>query len=88
MELDTSHPARRASVGSKNSAENAPSRLPKIVAQFEADILADWIDAQLDKVWRKEALKETELREQSKNFLFALREAITERLAGERIARQ
>jgi len=46
------------------------SRLPAVVEQHQADILADWIRLQLDSgAWRAGRLQESQLREESQRFL-------------------
>jgi rsbT co-antagonist protein RsbR len=49
------------------------SRIPELIAKRESDLLADWIREQLDSVTiRGDLMKESELREQSRNFLSLL----------------
>lgn len=46
------------------------SRLPAVVEQHQAEILADWIKLQLDTgAWRAGRLQESQLREESQRFL-------------------
>jgi len=52
------------------------SRIPALLKTHEKDLLADWVTAQLAAgTLRGDLLKETELREQSRNFLAALQAA-------------
>lgn len=57
------------------------TRLPEILRRFEAEILADWMRQQLALTGDRKALREPELREQSRSFLSALREAAQESVA-------
>jgi rsbT co-antagonist protein RsbR len=53
-----------------------PSNLATILEKYEADLLSQWIDEQLtSSSRRKDLIKESELREQSQQFLRALRSA-------------
>lgn len=46
------------------------SRLPAIVEQHQADILADWLKLQLESgIWRAGRLQESQLRDESERFL-------------------
>jgi rsbT co-antagonist protein RsbR len=56
---------------------NSPSRIPEILRKHEGEILADWVrHQQASGAVRSNALKDGELREQSRAFLAALREAL------------
>jgi rsbT co-antagonist protein RsbR len=56
---------------------NSPSRIPEILRKHEGEILADWVrHQQASGAVRSNALKDGELREQSRAFLSALREAL------------
>ena len=60
-------------------SSNGKSNLPEILAKHEADLLADWLKEQAGAgTHRGGALKESELREQSREFL-ALFRAATQR---------
>ena len=60
-------------------SSNGKSKLPEIVVKYEADLLADWIKEQTgDGGHRLGALKESELREQSREFLGLFRAAAEE----------
>ena len=49
------------------------SRLPAIVEQHQADILADWVKSQLESgAWRAGRLQESQLRDESQRFLSLL----------------
>src|SRR5687767_9152679 len=49
------------------------SRLPAIVEQQQAEILADWVKSQLESgSWRAGRLQESQLREESQRFLTLL----------------
>jgi rsbT co-antagonist protein RsbR len=53
--------------------------LPEVLANHEADLLADWISEQADGTPRRVgAIKETEIRDQSKEFLSLLKTAVKE----------
>jgi rsbT co-antagonist protein RsbR len=53
------------------------SRLPAIVEQHQAEILADWVKAQLDSgAWRAGRLQESQLRDESQRFLGLLASAL------------
>jgi rsbT co-antagonist protein RsbR len=55
---------------------NQKSNLPAILKKYESELLAVWIKEQLSSTTiRKELIKESELREQSAEFLRLLREA-------------
>jgi rsbT co-antagonist protein RsbR len=57
-------------------SSNGKSNFPEILGKFEADLLADWIKEQTgDGGHRLGALKESELREQSREFLGLFRAA-------------
>jgi rsbT co-antagonist protein RsbR len=57
-------------------SSNGKSTLPEILAKHEADLLVDWLKEQTaDGGHRLAALKESELREQSREFLALLRAA-------------
>jgi rsbT co-antagonist protein RsbR len=57
-------------------SSDGKSNLPEIVARYEADLLADWIKEQTgDRGHRLGGLKESELREQSREFLGLFRAA-------------
>lgn len=46
------------------------SRLPAIVEQHQAEILADWVESQLESgAWRAGRLQESQLRDESQRFL-------------------
>jgi rsbT co-antagonist protein RsbR len=50
------------------------SRLPAIVEQHQAEILANWVKSQLDSgAWRAGRLQESQLRDESQRFLTLLR---------------
>jgi rsbT co-antagonist protein RsbR len=54
----------------------AATRIPEVLRKFENEILADWIRQQLSAAdSRRKLLKESELREESKDFLSAFRGA-------------
>jgi len=56
---------------------NGKSRIPEIVKRHEADLLADWVREQTTGDSRGDsALKESELREQSREFLALFRQAV------------
>jgi rsbT co-antagonist protein RsbR len=56
---------------------NGNSRLGDILRRHESEILTDWLRQQLSAATgRRESIRESELREQSRNFLAALREAL------------
>ena len=51
------------------------TRFPEILSKYEKDLLDDWIQNQLSATTlRSDLMKESELREQSREFLSALRE--------------
>ena len=53
-----------------------PSNLARILEKYESELLSQWIDEQLaSSSRRKDLIKESELREQSQQFLRALRSA-------------
>ena len=53
------------------------SRIPDIVTKFDQALLKDWIEKQLSSpTLRADMIKESELREQSQQFLSAFRQAI------------
>lgn len=53
------------------------SRIPDILKRHESDLLKDWVQQQLsDTTLRSDLMKESELREQSTQFLRLFREAI------------
>jgi rsbT co-antagonist protein RsbR len=53
------------------------SRIAEVLAHHEKDLLASWIDLQLQSVMtRRDLINETELREQSRQVLRLLREAV------------
>ncbi len=53
------------------------TRFPEILSKYEKDLLDDWIQNQLSATTlRSDLMKESELREQSRQFLSALREAV------------
>ena len=57
-------------------SSNGKSNVPEILAKYEADLMADWIKEQTgDGGHRLGALKESELREQSREFLGLFRAA-------------
>jgi rsbT co-antagonist protein RsbR len=57
-------------------SSNGKSKFPEIVAKHEADLLADWIKEQMNEGGhRLGALKESELREESREFLGLFRVA-------------
>ncbi len=52
-------------------------RFPEILSKYEKDLLDNWIQNQLSATTlRSDLMKESELREQSRQFLSALREAV------------
>jgi rsbT co-antagonist protein RsbR len=56
---------------------NGQSRIQVIVTEHQADILAHWLEQQLTaSTLRRDLMKETELREQSRRFLDAFRQAM------------
>ena len=56
-------------------ARNAGSRVIEILDKHERDLLISWVDRQLKTVtMRRDLIQESQLREQSQNFLRALRE--------------
>src|SRR5437763_14216913 len=56
---------------------NKSSRLPEILSRHEGEILADWVQQQLTGgAVRGDMIRESELREQSRAFLGALREGL------------
>jgi len=56
---------------------NSPSKIPDILRRHEAEILADWMRQQLSSTVAKAgAIRESELREQSRSLLAVLREAL------------
>jgi len=56
---------------------NNPSRLPEILRRQEGEILADWVrQQQTSAAVRSNALKDSDLREQSRAFLASIREAL------------
>jgi rsbT co-antagonist protein RsbR len=53
------------------------TRFPEILSKYEKDLLDDWLQNQLSATTlRSDLMKESELREQSRQFLSALREAV------------
>ena len=55
------------------------SRIPELIAKRESDLLADWIREQLDaNTLRSDLMKESELREQSRNFLRLMIRAVSQ----------
>jgi rsbT co-antagonist protein RsbR len=58
-------------------ATSAKSKLPEVVQKHEQDLLADWMRAQIGGDSRRDDLiKESEVREQSREFLSLFREAV------------
>jgi rsbT co-antagonist protein RsbR len=58
-------------------SHNGQSRLSEIVERHETDLLARWLEEQLAaSTLRRDLIKDTELREQSRQFLTSLREAV------------
>src|SRR4051812_48832588 len=56
---------------------NSSSKLPSLLRQAEGEILADWLRQQLSsRTIRSNVIRESDLREQSRAFLAALREAM------------
>ena len=51
------------------------SRIPEIVQKHEQDLLANWLKAQVASGRRDDLIKESEVREQSREFLSLFREA-------------
>lgn len=59
------------------SHNNNQSRIPEIVKKYEAELLVQWVEQQLAApTMRRDLIKETELREQSRQFLKSFREAV------------
>ena len=59
------------------AAANGKSRIPEIVQKHEQDLLADWVQAQAAGGTRRDDLiRESEVREQSREFLALFREAV------------
>ncbi|MBE7549592.1 MAG: STAS domain-containing protein [Anaerolineales bacterium] len=57
--------------------DNGQSRLSEIIERHEADLLARWLEDQLAaSTLRRDLIKDAELREQSRQFLTGLREAV------------
>ena len=56
--------------------ENQESQLAAMIRKHEADILAEWLRAQLARQSRRDQLHETEIRATSKEFLAAIVEAM------------
>jgi rsbT co-antagonist protein RsbR len=52
------------------------SRIPEILKKYETDLLQDWLSEQLSTGSRKNLSKETELREECREFLELLRKAV------------
>ena len=53
------------------------TRFPEILSKYEKDLLDDWVQNQLSATTlRSDLMKESEVREQSREFLSALREAV------------
>jgi len=56
---------------------SARSRIPEILTQYDQALLKDWMDKQLSSpTMRADRIKEAELREQSQQFLQAVRHAV------------
>lgn len=55
---------------------NGTSRIPEILQTCEAELLADWFKDQLAAGIRKDLIKETELREECREFLELFRRAV------------
>ena len=51
------------------------SKLPDVLRRFEPEIFAEWLKQQMAAVARSGAIKESELREQSRDFLHDLQQA-------------
>jgi rsbT co-antagonist protein RsbR len=68
---------RRTKVASSTKTDSHVTRLPEVLAKHSPDLLSKWIAEQLAAVSsRKDLIKETELREQSRQFLSALGKAV------------
>src|SRR6185503_13821631 len=53
------------------------SRIPVMVKEHQSDVLAQWLEQQLSaSTLRRDLMKESELREQSRRFLDAFRQAV------------
>jgi rsbT co-antagonist protein RsbR len=71
--------AHRTALNSRKEspvAANAKSRIPDIVQKHEQDLLAEWVRAQAGDTRRDDLIKESEVREQSREFLALFREAV------------
>ena len=55
---------------------NGQSKIPQILKNLEAEVLADWLGEQMAAGIRKDLLKEVELREQCREFLELFTDAI------------
>jgi rsbT co-antagonist protein RsbR len=57
-------------------SKNSSTRIAEILEKYEAELLADWVKEQLAAITlRPDLLKESELREQSAEFLNLFRDA-------------
>ncbi|MBI3949865.1 MAG: STAS domain-containing protein [Acidobacteria bacterium] len=55
---------------------NGKSKIPEVLRKYESEILADWMEQQLAaSIRRSDLMRESELRQQSRDFLGAFREA-------------
>lgn len=52
------------------------SKIPEIIKNYESELLQDWLSEQLDAGIRKDLIKETELREECREFLDLFRKAV------------
>jgi len=56
--------------------KNSKSIIPEVLKKFEKELLTDWVKAQFNAITvRRDLIKESELRQQSADFLALLREA-------------
>ncbi|KAB8330721.1 STAS domain-containing protein [Scytonema tolypothrichoides VB-61278] len=52
------------------------SKIPQVIEKYEADLLADWMQALMANNTRKSLLKETELQQECQEFLTLLKNAV------------
>lgn len=55
---------------------NGQSKIPEILKNYEAQLLTDWLQEQMAAGIRKDLIKETELRQECKEFLELFRDAV------------
>jgi rsbT co-antagonist protein RsbR len=55
---------------------NGQSKIPEILKNYEAQLLTDWLQEQMAAGIRKDLIKETELRQECKEFLDLFRDAV------------